>query len=32
MIKLNLVPQKKALLKGWDNELYALVEFGHKGL
>ena len=32
MIKLTLVPQKKALLKGWDNELYALVEFGHKGL
>ena len=31
MIKLTLKPQRNALLKGWDNELYALLQLSHKG-
>ena len=31
MLKLTLTPQRNALLKGFNNELYALLQFSHKG-
>ena len=31
-MKLNLIAQRQALLKGYDNEFYCLLEFSHKKL